>query len=102
MEANLTIQIDAELEELVPNYLQNLKKNIITIYEGLEKNDIEICRFLGHNIKGSGGSYGFDHISVLGGEIEEAASLGQNKEVKKITLRLDEYLEKIKVTYIAS
>lgn len=39
----------------------------------MEKEDWEDIYAIGHQLKGSGGSYGFEEISIIGGKIQEAA-----------------------------
>lgn len=101
MSDTIQIKIDAELEDLVPVFLSNLKKNIILIQNAMQAKDIETIRKLGHNMKGSGGGYGFDYISQIGQEIEESA---KSSDLDKITISLnslENYLSQIQIEYVA-
>ena len=97
MSEKIIVKVDPELEELIPSYLQNLEKNTANIKAGLAKDDMELCRTLGHNMKGSGGSYGFDFVSAMGKEIEDAARTAKNEEIKNCIEKLEDYLKHIEV-----
>ena len=99
MEEKITVQIDSELEELIPNYLKNLQTGINDIRKGIEDTDMKLCRRLGHNLKGSGGSYGFQFVSATGKEIEDAAKMGEKDKIKSSVDRLQDYLKRIQVRY---
>ncbi len=99
MVEKIRVQIDEELEELVPTYLKNLQKSVDTIENGLKEGDLEQCRFIGHNIKGSGGSYGFNFISTMGEEIELAAKSEDKDSITKCIVRLRDYFKRVDVQY---
>lgn len=80
----IVIQIDADLEELIPGYLRNKQNDIDAIATALLKDDYEAIRIIGHSMKGSGGGYGFDLITELGKAIESAAISKSTKEIGKL------------------
>lgn len=91
--------VDADLEDLIPEYLENRQKDILQINVDLEKNDFENIRILGHSMKGSGGGYGFDKITEIGAMIEQSAQSRNSGEIKKQIEELSSFLEKIEVIY---
>lgn len=96
----ITVNIDADLEELIPHYLSNRANDITAIKEAIETGDIDKVRILGHSMKGSGGGYGFDMISTVGREIEEAAKKGETAYVLKHLDTLSDYLDRVNVVYM--
>ena len=56
-----------EMQQMYVNHTLNELSSII------KEENIESLRTFGHNIKGSGGMYGFDSISQIGSTIELAA-----------------------------
>ncbi len=102
MKNKIVVHVDSELEELVPSYLKNLQKSAQEIKEALTKKDMSQCARLGHNMKGSGGSYGFDFVSEIGREIEEAAKAEGAAKIKHCTQRLEDYLVKVDVQFDAA
>lgn len=98
-ENTTTISIDKDLEDLIPGYLENRRRDIASIEEALRKNDFETIRILGHSMKGSGGGYGFDAITDIGKRIEEAAKKMETEEITRQITALSEYLDTINIVY---
>jgi len=96
---NIIVHVDAELEELTDDFLKNRKKDIKSIQRALEKGDYQNIRILGHKMKGTGGAYGFDIVSNLGGSLEQAAEDRNSGEIDKLVGELADYLERVKVIY---
>ncbi|OPY72946.1 MAG: Autoinducer 2 sensor kinase/phosphatase LuxQ [Syntrophorhabdus sp. PtaU1.Bin058] len=93
------ITINKDLEDLIPGYLENRRKDIASIKEALEKDDFEVIRILGHSMKGSGGGYGFNAITEIGKKIDEAAKNMDKKGITEQVEELSAYLHNIKITY---
>jgi|GEM_PF-3593974 PAS domain S-box-containing protein len=91
------VYIDPDIEELIPEFLDNIRKNTDEIKELLANDDLEAIRVIGHSMKGSGGSYGFDEITRIGRAIEEAAKAGNKADIERLNEELIEYLSKVKV-----
>ncbi len=96
---NSIVHIDAELEELTDDFLKNRKKDIKSLRKALDKDDYQNIRTLGHKMKGTGGAYGFDAVSDLGGSLEQAAEDRNSEEISKLIAELSAYLEQVKVIY---
>ena len=96
---NIIVHLDAELEELTDDFLKNRKKDIKSIQRALEKEDYQNIHTLGHKMKGTGGAYGFDTVSDLGGSLEQAAKDRNSGEISKLVGELADYLEQVKVIY---
>jgi CheY-like chemotaxis protein/HPt (histidine-containing phosphotransfer) domain-containing protein len=96
-EQDYTVEVDAELYELVPLFMDTMRTNIKEMREALTKNNFDlICRH-GHSQKGLGSTYGFDYLSHLGYRIETA---GMQKNAAEVELLLDEmsgYMEKVQI-----
>ena len=95
----IVVKIDADLEELVPEYLENREEDVKSISELLEKDDFEKVRIIGHSMKGSGGGYGFDRISEIGKIIEDSSKEKNGNEIKKAVEELSQYLRNVEVIY---
>ncbi len=95
----ITVHIDAELEELIPGFLEGRKKDIDTLQEALEKEDYPAIQLLGHTLKGNGAGYGFDGISDIGRALEMAAKDQDMVALIKQTEALSIYLQSIKIVY---
>ena len=95
----ITVAIDADLEELIPGYLENRQKDIESIKECIGRDDFESIRILGHSMKGSGGGYGFDQVSEVGGSIEVAAKAFDVKIIEEQIANLEDFLNRLEVVF---
>lgn len=95
----IVVNVDSDLEELIPDFMENRLEDIKSLTEALAKKDFETIRILGHSMKGSGGGYGFDEITTIGGFIEKAALEPDIGEIKKRVDELDSYLQRVEVVY---
>ena len=95
----IVVKIDADLEDLIPDFLKNRHTDVETMRSALSSGDFESIRITGHSMKGSGGGYGFDHITDIGKCIEDAAKVQNGNEIKKQVDELVSYLDRISVVY---
>lgn len=95
----IVVTIDEDLEDLIPEYLATRREDIKSIQEALDKEDYDKIRILGHSMKGSGGGYGFDRISEIGGVIEDEAEGKNSEEIKKQNENLVSYLDRVEVVF---
>ncbi len=100
MSNKILIKVDKDLEDLIPGYLESLNTSSNAIKEAIESSDWSTCQKIGHNLKGSGGSYGFDFVSEMGGNIENAASQRNKEQIQGSIKDLKEYLNRVEVSYL--
>ena len=62
-----------EWPEMQEMYINHTSKELVSIMEDLETKSFDSLRTFGHNIKGSGGMYGFNEVTEIGAVIEAAA-----------------------------
>ncbi|NNE37455.1 MAG: Hpt domain-containing protein [Gammaproteobacteria bacterium] len=97
-EKNIII-IDSDLEDLIPGFLENRGKDVLTLKKACEDNDAETLRSVGHSLKGVGGGYGFDEMSRIGAEIELLAKSSDVDGVGPLIKQLEDYMENIEIKY---
>lgn len=95
----IIVHVDAELEDLIPGFLENRRKDIETLQKAMAKGDYETIQKLGHTMKGAGGGYGFDAITDIGRSLEQAAKEKNAEEIRKQVGELLHYLEHVEVVY---
>jgi histidine phosphotransfer protein HptB len=95
----ITVQLDPDIQDLVPGFLENRRKDVQTIRGALAKADFASIIVLGHTMKGDGGGYGFDTITEIGAFIETAAKQKSAERVQQGVERLAEFLERVQVVY---
>jgi hypothetical protein len=69
----IVVTVDPDFETLVPGYLENRQCDLHRIEAALKKGDCSTIESLGHNMKGSGGTYGLRAITNIGLVLERAA-----------------------------
>ena len=99
--AKITVKIDRELQEVVPEYLESRREDMRTILAALASSDYERIRTLGHNMSGTGASYGFDKISAIGRELERAAKERNEEGVERQLAELGDYLDRVEIVFAA-
>ncbi|MCS5588442.1 MAG: Hpt domain-containing protein [Candidatus Thioglobus sp.] len=77
---------DDEWAEMQEMYINHTSKELKNIKENLDSVAFDSLRTFGHNIKGSGGMYGFNEITSRGAAIESAA---MNENLEDIKSHLD-------------
>jgi len=95
----IVVQVDTELEDLIPGFLENRRKDVKTLEQALGKGDYETIRKLGHTLKGAGGGYGFGTITDIGRSLENAAKEKNDEEIRKWVGELFNYLQNVEVVY---
>ena len=95
----IVIRIDPELQPIVPRYLANRAKDCESIREQAARGEFADAKRLGHNMKGTGGGYGFEEISRLGVGIESAAAAGETASLIALAEELARYLARIKPVF---
>jgi HPt (histidine-containing phosphotransfer) domain-containing protein len=93
------VKIAKDLQDLIPTYLNNRKKELDTLRAALAAADFNQLRQLGHRMRGVGNSYGFERVSALGKEIEDGALSGDKASLEAHIAAYGEYLSKLQVAY---
>lgn len=91
------VQIEPEIEELIPGFIENRKKDIAKMLAAIEENNMDTIRFLGHSMKGVGTSYGFNFVTDIGALIEMEAISGDKEELLILIETLRDKLNRVVV-----
>ena len=95
----MQVTIKSNIKDLIPNYLDNRQKDIERITEMLTSADFEEIRAIAHNMKGIGAPYGFQYITDVGLEMENAAKAGDADELSRLLDKYVTYLDELTVVY---
>jgi PAS domain S-box-containing protein len=85
----------------IPAYLHNCKQNVIVMLDALDRVDFETVTSLGHQMMGSGGMFGFQAITDMGGAIELAAGSSDNDASRKWVGALSIYLDGVEAASLS-
>ena len=91
------VYVDKDFEDLIPEFFEDVRKDILFMEESLNNGDYETVRQLGHSIKGAGGAYGFDHVSEIAKSVEKAAKNGCSDDIRKYLGRLSDHMGNIRI-----
>jgi HPt (histidine-containing phosphotransfer) domain-containing protein len=94
------VEIDADLADLIPGFLENRKKELVELKALLQAKNFASLKSIGHKMKGTAGGYGFMRISELGKEIEIGADAGQDGAIQKTLDSLEDFLNGVVVKYV--
>jgi HPt (histidine-containing phosphotransfer) domain-containing protein len=95
--ARLVIRVDEDLKDFVPEFLARRHQDVAALRDALQRGDYEAVRVLGHNMKGSGGGYGFHGITSIGDALEQAAKRADAAAIEHAARELAAYLESVEV-----
>nr|BFD58161.1 hypothetical protein CKG001_02680 [Bdellovibrio sp. CKG001]BFD61588.1 hypothetical protein BdHM001_02690 [Bdellovibrio sp. HM001] len=91
--SKVKVEIDADLQDLVPQFVENRKKDIESLSVLVEKNDLTAIAQMAHKIKGAAAGYGFVELSELAAQMEVAAK-------KNDSTPLPDLLKKMKIHFL--
>jgi HPt (histidine-containing phosphotransfer) domain-containing protein len=98
-EALCKVIVAKDLEDLIPTFMSNRRKEHDALKVALAAADFEQLRQLGHRMKGVGNSYGFAHVSTIGKMIEDGARSGDRAGLQSAIAEYGEYLSRVQITY---
>lgn len=80
----------------VPAYLENCRQSVVDIRDALDRADFPAATLLGHNLRGTGGAFGFQHITDIGAGLELAAEESDIKASRGWVTELHRYLDDLR------
>ena len=93
------VTVPKDLEDLIPVFMSNRKKELDALRVALAAADFEQLRQLGHRMRGVGNSYGFAQVSDFGKHVEDGARSGDRALLESTIVRYNEFLSKVQITY---
>ncbi len=94
------VQVEKELEEIMPTFLKNRVNDISTLKAMLTNHDLAGIKKLGHKVSGSSGGYGFNELGRIAKDLELSAENGNLEKVTTLVEDFINYVESIEVEYI--
>ena len=99
MSEKIRIQIEKDLVEIVPGYLENRRQDLLTLQAALGAGDYVTIAGIGHRIRGTGAGYGFEWLSAAGATLETAGKTADAASIQKAIMEITDYLNRIEVFY---
>ncbi len=95
----IVVRVEALLEDMIPEYLEHRKAEILSIHSALKEEDFASLRAIGHDIEGTGGAFGFKGMAQIGRSLRLAAAEGDHQGVQRLAEELSDYLDRVRVKY---
>ena len=99
MEHEDRVAFAPDLQHLIPGYLASRREDLADMVLALTSGDFVRLAVLGHNIKGTGGFYGFPEISELGTSLEVSAKANDRKASEERIAELSNFLDQMDVEF---
>jgi signal transduction histidine kinase/HPt (histidine-containing phosphotransfer) domain-containing protein len=91
----ILVSMNPKFAHLIPQFLQNRRENVISMLDALDRDEFETVERLGHSMRGSGISFGFQAITDIGAALEQAAGCANNLASRKLVGDLSSYLDRV-------
>ena len=95
----IVVQVNPRIGDIVDSYLEHRNKEVESLRNSLARGEFERIRHAAHDLVGTGGSFGFEDMTVIGRSLESAAANKQTDEIKILVEELAEYLSRVEVVY---
>lgn len=99
--SKVKVEIDADLRDLIPQFVENRKKDIETLTQLVEKNDLVAVSQLAHKVKGASAGYGFNQLSELAAQMEKAAKENNPAPLKDLIKQMRVHFLNIEISYVS-
>lgn len=88
---------DEDMLEIIPDYLESRRDELAVLQDAVAQQDFATLCGIGHKLKGSGGSFGFDRISEIGSHLESSAKAQDLQAIEQEIAKLRDYLDRVEV-----
>ena len=90
---------DADFQELLVDFVSAMGQRATGLNSAMANGRLDEVRQLAHQLKGAAGGYGFDEVSEVAAELENACQLASPNptEVNAKLERVLEYLQRVRV-----
>jgi CheY-like chemotaxis protein len=85
----------AALAARVPVFLENRRKDVASMRDALALGDLKTVERLGHSMRSTGASYGFQGITDIGTDLEREAGIADVETSRLLVEELSTYLDHV-------
>jgi CheY-like chemotaxis protein len=93
----IEVAVEPWLQPVVSGYLEKRRADVAKLRSAIEQSDYSIVRMLGHQMAGTGASYGFSSITDIGLGLEESALDRDAERIHAGIEELERYLRLVDV-----
>ena len=95
----VVIQVNPRIGDIVDSYLEHRNQDVASLLDALDRGEFDHIRHLAHDLVGTGGSFGFEDLSLIGRSLESAALNRETDEIKLLVEDLAVYLSRVEIVY---
>jgi CheY-like chemotaxis protein/HPt (histidine-containing phosphotransfer) domain-containing protein len=88
--------VEPEVARLAPRFLANVERDLVKLQAAGIDEDYATIQRIGHNLNGTGGSFGFPQITKLGCAMEEAAKEHSINQARSAIGELAKHMERLR------
>jgi signal transduction histidine kinase/CheY-like chemotaxis protein len=93
----IQVAVEDWLKPVVGGYLEKRRADVAKLRDALDRGEIDIIRMIGHQMAGTGGGYGFEPITEIGGALEESALALDTARIRTSIDDLGRYLGAVRI-----
>jgi HPt (histidine-containing phosphotransfer) domain-containing protein len=97
MSERFTVAVDPDVLDLAESFVAHRRGGIPRARAAVAEADWDLLHRLGHELKGTGGSFGFAELSAIGLALEQAAAERDSGRSAEAVERMASYLEHVAV-----
>jgi CheY-like chemotaxis protein len=90
--------VEPWLKPIVSGYLEKRRCDVVSLRAAIGRGDFQTVRTIGHQMAGTGASYGFPPVTEIGFRLEEAALVGDAGQIAVNLEELERYLQSLVVS----
>ena len=94
------VEVDAELADLIPQYLSNRWSDLAFARQLQANSDFYLLSRMAHRIRGSAASYGFGRLGEISQVLEAAAEKQDPAAVDAALEDYDAFLRSVRIDYV--
>jgi histidine phosphotransfer protein HptB len=91
--------VERAILDLIPSFLGNRRRELESLRHALQAGDFELVRNLGHRMRGVGGSYGFEYVTLLGRRLEQCGRERDADLLGELVSEYADYLSNVHIEY---
>ncbi len=91
------VLLNPKLAARIPAFLKNRRQDVIMMLDSLARGEFETVQRLGHSMKGSGASFGFQDITDIGAALEQEAGSADADASRKWVSELSMCLDRVEL-----
>lgn len=88
---------DPFARRLLTQYLERRRSDLTRLRSALTARDFAVIELTGHNLFGSGATYGLEEVSNLGAKLEQAAKSEQADRISDLVDELERFVARVTI-----